>query len=75
MSTFKRGQFVEHDGLLAVIVGTPEDGGAPEDHLALWYGEPQGRRSSQGGSGGLHPEVWSVPAEYCTFAQSPRIQH
>lgn len=57
MSTFERGHFVEHDGLLAVVVGTPEDGGAPEDHIALWYGEPPGMRISKGGSGGQHPEV------------------
>jgi hypothetical protein len=75
MSAFKRGQFVEHDGLLAVVVGTPEDGGAPEDHLVLWYGEPRGKRISEGGSGGQHPEVWTVPAEFCTLAQTPRVQH
>ncbi len=75
MTAFKRGLFVEHDGLLAVIVGTPEDGGAPEDHLALWYGEPQGKRISEGGPGASQPEVWTVPIEHCTIAQTPRVQH
>jgi len=59
----------------AVIVGTPEDGGPPAGHLALWYGDPRGRRISEGNSGGLHPEVWTVPAEFCTFTQTPRVQH
>ena len=75
MRTFERGQFVEHDGLLAIIVGTPADGGAPEDHVALWYGEPRGTRMSQGGSGGPHPEVWTVPTEYCILAASPVVRH
>ena len=75
MSAFKLGQFVEHDGLLAVIVGTPEEGGAPEDHLTLWYGEPNATRSSEGGSGPLRPEVWTVPLEYCTPAQIPVVRH
>ena len=57
MSTFKRGDIIEHDGLLAVVVGTDADGGAPEDHLALWYGEPRCTRISKGGVGGQHPEV------------------
>ena len=56
---------MEHDGLLAVVIGTPEDGSAPEAHLTVWYGEPRCTRISEGGVGGQHPEVWSVPAEYC----------
>ncbi|WP_298859818.1 hypothetical protein [uncultured Gimesia sp.] len=75
MSEFIRGLFVEHDGLLAVIVGTPEDGRAPAGHLVLWYGEPRGRRILEGGSGALHPEVWMVPSKFCTFAQAPRVRH
>ena len=54
---FKRGDLVEFDGLLAVVVGSFKDGLAPEDHLALWFGTPQGIRQSQGGPGGLQPEV------------------
>ena len=48
MNIFTRGQFVESDGLLAVVVGTPEDGGAPDNHLTLWYGEPECKRISHG---------------------------
>lgn len=75
MSTFKRGDLIEHDELLAVVVGTPEDDGAPEDHLTLWYGEPRCIRMSKGGVGGQHPEVWTVPAEYCILAASPDVRH
>lgn len=70
-----RGQFVEHDGLLAVVVGTPQDGGAPENHVALWYGEPECTRISAGGTGGRRPEVWTVPEEYCAAAALPIVRH
>ena len=75
MPEFTLGQFVEHDGLLAVVVGTESDGGAPEDHLALWYGDPESVRISQGGTGGLQPEVWTVPTDYCIPASPPDIRH
>lgn len=75
MSAYKRGDFIEHDGLLAVVVGTGEDGGAPKDHLALWYGEPRCIRISEGGVGGQHPEVHTVPVPYCVPATSPDVRH
>ncbi|MES2997139.1 MAG: hypothetical protein V4733_10060 [Verrucomicrobiota bacterium] len=75
MSTFKRGDIIELDGLLAVVVGTSEDGGAPEDHLALWFGDPRCTRISKGGVGGQHPEVWTVPADYCIVAALPVVRH
>jgi hypothetical protein len=75
MNSFERGQFVETDGLLAVVVGTPSDGGAPEDHLSLWFGEPRSTRKSEGGAGPRHPEVWTVPVELCNPAPSPVIRH
>jgi hypothetical protein len=68
---FKRGDFVEFDGLLAVVVGTPEDGTTSTGDLALWFGEPKGLRKSKGGRGGLNPEVWTVPMAYCTEAAEP----
>lgn len=58
---FGRGDFVEMDGLLAVVVGTYGDGTTPEGHLSVWFGDQQGVRSSQGGAGGSTPEVWTVP--------------
>lgn len=76
MSTaFKKGDLVEFDGLLAVVVGTEADGGAPEEHLALWFGDPQGKRLSEGGTGGLRAEVWTIPAEYCRPALAPNVRH
>jgi hypothetical protein len=73
---FEKGAFVEFDGLLAVVVGIGgQDDDVPEDHLALWFGEPETKRLSEGGSGGEVPVVWTVPAEYCDLAKSPQIQH
>ncbi|MGC4016217.1 MAG: hypothetical protein QM755_17100 [Luteolibacter sp.] len=75
MPTFSKGQFVEYDGLLAVVVRTPEDGNVPEDHLALWFGEPDTIRLSQGGEGGRTPQVWTVPAGHCLPVSHMDIRH
>lgn len=75
MTTWQKGDIVEFDGLLAVVVGTPGEPDVPEDHLALWFGDPQGQRLSQGGSGGLRPEVWTIPEDYCQPAQPPTYKH
>ena len=75
MPAFERGQFVEHDGLLGVVVGTPADGGVPDEHVALWFGEPRCTRKSEGGSGRQRPEVWTVPAEHCMPAAMPVVRH
>jgi hypothetical protein len=72
---FKSGDFVEFDGLLAVVVGTFESGLAPENHLALWFGEPCAIRKSEGGSGGLTPQIWTVPLESCLSAVAPFFNH
>jgi hypothetical protein len=72
---WERGQLVEFDGLLAVVVATDADRWVPEDHVALWFGEPQAIRKSQGGPGGLQPEVWTVPADYCAPAADPVVRH
>jgi hypothetical protein len=67
MTDFKRGDFETLNGLLAVIVGLEGDGGAPEDHVALWYGanEPTS----------IVPEIWTVPAEYCVLVTNTPIVH
>jgi hypothetical protein len=65
MTTARKGNFVEVDGLIAVVVATDEDENVPGGHLAVWFGEPPTSRKSDGGSGGVSPEVWTVPAEYC----------
>ncbi|MDQ2745761.1 MAG: hypothetical protein M3T96_00670 [Acidobacteriota bacterium] len=72
---FQLGNFVEFDGLLAVVVGLAGEGNIPENHLAIWFGEPQRKRISQGGNGDLVPIVWTVPAEYCVPAKSPELRH
>lgn len=74
---FSLGQFVVLDGLPAVVVGLPGGHGVPtpEDHLALWFGDPQVERASQGGPGDPVPEVWTVPAEDCRPCRPPGIRH
>ena len=72
---FERGDIVEFDGLLAVVVGTTADDNTPEDHLALWFGDPRGKRLSEGGYGGLQPEVWTVPSESCQPAAASIVLH
>jgi hypothetical protein len=72
MQTWKCGDFVELDGLLAVVVGVEGDPDVPEDHIAVWFGDPRCERTSQGGTGGKQPEVWKVPAE-CFVAAAPPI--
>ena len=69
------GRLVEFDGLLAVVVGTDADSWVPEEHVALWFGEPRADRKSQGGPGGLRPELWTVPADYCAPAAEPVVRH
>ena len=75
MALWRCGQFVELDGLLAAVVGVEGDPCVPEGHVALWFGEPKSVRKSQGGSGGLQPEVWTVPEEYCSLAVEPVVRH
>jgi hypothetical protein len=72
---FHIGAFVEFDGLLAVVVGLSGEKDVPEDHLAIWFGEPQGKRKSEGGEGDFVPIVWTVPVEYCLPAKPPMFRH
>jgi len=73
MSELKPGDLVETDGLIAVVVRV--EGEVPEDHVTLWFGEPQGKRKSEGGKGSLTPVIWTVPASYCTLAKKPDARH
>ena len=75
MAKLRRGQLVEYDGLLAAIVGVPGDPSVPDGHVALWFGEPRGLRKSQGGTGRLCAEVYTVPEDQCLSAAEPRILH
>jgi hypothetical protein len=73
--TLRPGQLVELNGRLAVVVGTDADAWVPEDHVALWFGEPGAIIVSQDQTGRLRPEVWTVPTEYCTPALEPVVRH
>jgi hypothetical protein len=75
MTNWKRGDFVEFDGLLAVIVRVAGDPDVPDDHVAVWMGEPRCARRSQGGSGGQSPEIWTVPVAYITVAANAVVKH
>ena len=81
MHTWKRGDLLELDGLLCVVVGVGGDPMAgtsytvPEDHIAVWFGDPRCVRKSEGGAGAQRPEVWTVPAEYFTGAEPPQWKH
>ena len=72
---YKTGDMIELDGLLGSVVGLPDGGNVPEDHLAVWFGEPKCDRISAGGKGRRHPEIWIVPDEYCQHAEAPAYKH
>jgi hypothetical protein len=75
MATWHRGDIVEIDGLLAVVVGVEGDPYVPTKHIAVWFGEPRCRRKSEGGPGGQSPVVWTVPAECFIPAAEANYQH
>ena len=72
---FKLGDMIEVDGLLASVVGLPDGQDVPDEHLAVWFGHPQNKRISEGKPSGSRPEVWTVPADCCTPAAPPELQH
>jgi hypothetical protein len=46
MSKWRRGDIVELDGLLAVVVGSEGDPNVPDGHTAVWFGDPRCTRKS-----------------------------
>ena len=72
---WQRGDLVVLNGLLAVVVGIPGDPNVPEDHIAIWYGEPQDQRLSKESPGQEKPKVYTVPAEYCYPGPEPLYLH
>lgn len=72
---FKLGDMVEIDGLLASVVGLPDGDNVPDEHLAVWFGHPQNKRISEGGSAGSPAEVWTVPEDCCKAAAPPEHKH
>ena len=71
----EKGELVEIDGLLAVVVGIDTDLDVPDDHVLIWFGDPKTKRISEGGTGGAKPELWIVPTDYCSAATKPVIKH
>lgn len=71
------GDFIELNGSLGVVVGVNTDevvATVPEGHLAVWFG-PKSRQSNPEEKANNIPEVWTVPAEYCTLAPIPQYYH
>lgn len=65
---FKRGDFIQLNNQLGVVVGTDSDGVAPEDHVAVWFGNSNDSEDRQ-------PEVWTIPTQYCIPATAPIFKH
>lgn len=71
--SFKLGDIVLLNGVLAAVVGIEGDPGIPEGHVALWYG---GSRNVEPSFTVFEaPLAWTVPAEYCTLAPPIKLQH
>ena len=60
MNTFERGQMVEQDGLLAVVVGLAGDEGVPDEHLAR-SGMVSRKPSASQMVGKGARNLWSIP--------------
>ena len=70
-----RGDMIEVDGVLAVVVRALGEEGVPEDHVCVWFGDPKAVRISAGGKGSVTPEVWTVPEEVCRPAREAKFLH
>ncbi len=75
MQAWKRGDLVELDGLLAVVVAIEGDPDVPDDHIGVWFGDPRCERKSKGGTSGQHAELWTVPAAYFVAAAPAVWKH
>ena len=70
-----KGDFVEMDGLIAVVIATEDDPNVPEDHVGLWFGLPATKRISEGGTGNETPIVSTIPLEYCILVDNIIYSH
>lgn len=75
MPDWNPGDLIELDGMLAVIVGVAGDPNVPQDHVAVWFGQPDCVRISEGGTGGQSPEVWTVPSDLVERAATATWNH
>ncbi len=65
MTNLKKGQFVQVDNAIGVIVFLELENSVPEDHLGIWYGEFSDNT----------PKYRTVPAEYCKLVSSIKSYH
>ena len=72
---WQRGELVEIDGLLAVVVALPGDQNVPDDHVGVWFGKPDCVRISEGGPGKTSPEIWTVPSALLRNPGTPTWRH
>lgn len=75
MKKFNKGDFVELDGLTAVIIATCCDADIPEEHVAIWFGDPSASRKSEKNYSRISPEVWIVPIDVCLAGLRPIFKH
>lgn len=75
MSHWQRGDLVEMDGLLGVVVAVAGENNVAEDHAGVWFGAPECVRLSAGGTGGRSPEIWTVPEDVLQQAQPATWKH
>ena len=75
MTVWRRGEFVEFNNDVAVVVGIAGEADVPDGHVALWFGEVDGFTKAHDGTGGKLPVVWTVPADYCRPANPPDMRH
>ena len=71
---FKIGDIIESDGLLGVVTELPNEN-ISEDHIAVWFGEDNPQRASQGGINGKTPKVYTIPEDCCELANPPIYEH
>ena len=72
---------VESDNLtesvFAIDLGAIAEGdpNVPDEHVAVWFGYPKCKRTSEGGTGGSQAELWTIPEELLIPASPPLYKH
>lgn len=61
------GRFVRVGDDLGVVVGLPNQGGVPDEHYAIWYGQRM--------PDGVTPLARTVPVEYCQVIDGYATYH
>ena len=68
-----KGDIVDFEGLLGVIIDTDESGDLSKGHVTVWFGEQRSTKTSDGEEGNQAPVVYNMPARYCKRAKKPRL--